>query len=90
MNKYEFTWSCRENNAIGFISDAECMDQIIGKWTEESGGRMNADELAEMVEYIEEMEWYWMANMMHGFFWGAATDNKYELLGEQLRNERMN
>ena len=89
MNKYEFTWSCRDNNAFGFISDTECMYMIIDKWTEENDGHMDADELADMVEYLEdEMEWYWMAHMMHGYFWGAAIDDKYELLGEQLRNNK--
>ena len=89
MNKYEFTWSCRDNNAFGFINDIECMDMIIDKWTEENGGHMNADELADMVEWIESIEWYWMAHLMHGYIWGAAIDDKYELLGEQLRNERI-
>lgn len=90
MNKFEFTWSCRDNNAFGFISDAECMGMIIDKWVEANGGKMSNDDLIEMVEYLEdEMCWYWMASMMHGYFWGAATDNKYELIGEQLRNEQL-
>ena len=90
MNKYEFTKNCWDNYAFGFISDVECMDMIIDKWTEENGGRMNADELADMVEYIESIEWYWMAHLMHGYFWGAAIDDEYELMGEQLRNKRLN
>lgn len=65
---------------------AETMDRIIDKWTEENGGRMDKDDLVEMVEYIESIEWYCMASMMHGYFWGAATDNEYEQIGEQLRN----
>lgn len=86
MSKYEFTWSCRDNNALGFINDTECMYMIVDKWTEESGGRMDTDQLADMVEYLEnEMEWHWMASMMHGYFWGASTDNEWELKGEQLR-----
>ena len=86
MNKYEFTLNCQDNNALGLISDAECMCMIIDKWTEENGGRMNESELADMVEYLEnERGWYWMAHMMHGYFWGASTDNEWELKGEQLR-----
>ena len=84
MNKYEFTQNCQDNNALGLISDAECMYLIIDKWTEENGGHMNADELAEMVEYLEEIGWYWIAHMMHGYFWGASTDNEWELKGEHL------
>lgn len=90
MNKYEFTQNCWVNSTVGFISDIECMDMIIDKWTEENGGRMNADELADMVEYIESIEWYWMAHMMHGYLWGAAIDDEYELKGEELRNKRIN
>lgn len=86
MNKFEFAWSCRDNNAFGFISDAECMYMIIDKWTEENDGRMTEDDLIEMVEFIEEeMYWWWMGHLMHGYLWGAATDDKMELLGEQLR-----
>lgn len=86
MNKYEFTWSCRDNNAFGIISDAECMYMIIDKWTEENDGRITDDDLIEMVEYLEDdMDWHWMANMIHGYIWGAAIDDKYELMGEQLR-----
>lgn len=88
MNKYEFTWACRDNNAFGFISDAECMYAIIDRWTEENGGRMNNDDLVEMVEYIEEeMDWVWMGHMMHGYLWGASIDDKYELIGEQLHEQ---
>ena len=86
MNKHEFTLNCQDNNALGLISDTECMYLIIDKWTEENGGHMNESELADMVEYLEnEMGWYWMAHMMHGYFWGASTDNEWELKGEQLR-----
>ena len=85
MNKYEFTQNCQDNNALGLISDAECMYLIIDKWTEENGGHMNESELADMVEYFEEIGWYWIAHMMHGYFWGASTDNEWELKGEQLR-----
>ena len=64
------------------------MYMIIDRWAEENGGRMTEDDLIKMVEYLEDdMNWYWMASMMRGYFWGAATDNKYELIGEQLRNE---
>ena len=85
MNKYEFTQNCQDNNSLGFISDAECMYLIIDKWTEENGGHMDESELAEMTEYLEELGWYCMARMMHGYFWGASTDNEWELKGEQLR-----
>ena len=85
MNKYEFTLNCQDNNALGLISDVECMYIIIDKWTEENDGYMNESELADMVEYLEEIGWYWMAHMMHGYFWGASTDNEWELKGEQLR-----
>lgn len=89
MNKYEYTWNCRDNNAFGFISDIECMDMIIDKWTEENGGRMTDEDLCEMVEYLEdEMGWYWMAHMIHGYIWGASIDDKYELMGEGLAKER--
>lgn len=85
MNKYEFTLNCQNDHALGFISDAECMFMIIDKWTEENGGRMGESELADMVDYLEnEMCWYCMARMMHGYFWGASTDNECELEGEQL------
>ena len=84
MNKYEFTQNCQDNNALGLISDAECMYLIIDKWTEENGGHMDESELAEMAEYLEEIGWYWIAHMMHGYFWGASTDNEWELKGEHL------
>lgn len=84
MNKYEFSLNCQDNNSLGLISDAECMHMIIDKWTEENGGHMNESELADMVEYFEEIGWYWMAHMMHGYFWGTSTDNEWELKGEQL------
>lgn len=84
MNKYEFTLNCQDNNALGLISDTECMYMIIDKWTEENGGHMDESERADMVEYFEEIGWYWMAHMMHGYFWGASTDNEWELKGEQL------
>ena len=85
MNKHEFTQNCQDNNSLGLISDAECMYLIIDKWTEENSGYMNESELADMAEYLEEIGWYWMAHMMHGYFWGASTDNEWELKGEQLR-----
>lgn len=85
MNKYEFMQNCWDNYTFGFISDVECMNMIVDKWTEESGGRMDTDQLAEMVEYLEKIEWYCMASMTHGYFWGASTDNEWELKGEQLR-----
>ena len=86
MNKYKFTLTCQDNNTLGLISDAECMYLILDKWAEENGGHMNESELADMVEYLEnEMGWYWMARMIHGYFWGASTDNERELKGEQLR-----
>lgn len=86
MNKYEFILNCQDNCSLGLISEAECMYMIIDKWTEENGGHMDESELADMVEYFEnEKGWYWMAHMMHGYFWGASTDNEWELKGEQLR-----
>lgn len=90
MDKYKFTWQCRDDNALGLYDDIETMDRIIDKWTEENGGHMNVDELADMLDFIEgEMDWWWMGHLMHGYFWGAATDDKMELLGEQVRNQRM-
>lgn len=85
MNKYEFTQNCLDDYTFGFISDIECMNMVVDKWTEENGGRMDESELAEMAEYLEEIGWYWMAHMIHGYFWGASTDNEWELKGEQLR-----
>ena len=85
MNKYKFTLNCQDDCSLGFISAAEYMYMIIDKWTEENGGHMDESELADMVEYLEEIGWYWMARMMHGYFWGASTDNEPELEGEQLR-----
>ena len=85
MNKYEFTLNCQGNNALGLISDIECLNMIVDKWTEDNDGRMDTDQLTEMAEYLERIEWYCMASMMHGYFWGASTDNEWELKGEQLR-----
>lgn len=88
MNKYEATAIYRQNYELGFWTMTETMDRIIDKWTEENGGHMNADELADMVEYIESIEWHWMAHLMQGYFWGAAIDDKYELMGERLAQSR--
>ena len=88
MNKYELITNCREHYEMGFNSATECMDRIIDGWTEANGGHMSADELAEMVEYIESIEWHWMAHLMQGYLWGAAIDDEWELKGEQLRNQR--
>lgn len=65
MNKYEFTQNCRDNNALGLISDIECMRMVVDKWTEENGGRMDESELAELAEYLEEIGWYWMAHKVN-------------------------
>lgn len=90
MDKYKFTWQCRGDNAFGFYDDVTTMDRIIDKWTEENGGIMNTDELANMLDFIEgEMDWQWMGRLMHGYFYGAATDDEMELLGERIRNQRM-
>lgn len=90
MDKYKFTWQCRDDNALGFCDDITTMDRIIDKWIEENGGIMNTDELANMLDFIEgEMDWQWMGRLMHGYFYGAATDNEMELLGERIRNQRM-
>ena len=57
MNKYEFTQNCLDDYTFGFISDIECMNMVMDKWTEENGGHMDKSELADMVEYFEEIGW---------------------------------
>lgn len=89
MDKYKFIENCQSNYTFGFISLTECMYMIIDRWTEDNGGTMNQDELADMVEYIEnDRGWYSLGRIMHGYLWGASTDDALELKGEQLRKQK--
>lgn len=84
MNKYEAVAASRENWEFGFIDLPGAMDVIVTKWCDENGGRMNYDDLVEMVEYVESVEWWSMAYFMQGYFWGASIDDPNELWGEQM------
>ncbi len=85
MNKYEFTKQHFEYYQCGLFSIKESMDKVIAKWAEDNGGVLNADELADIVDYLEDIEWWSLSHFMHGYIWGASTDNEWELKGEQLR-----
>lgn len=83
MNKYETISDCLDNWQLGFMSDIEALDRIVAAWCDDNGGRLEYDDLVEMVEYIEGIEWLWMARFMQGYFWGARVDHPAEVKGEQ-------
>lgn len=83
MSKFETTRATKENWLLGLIGLPDAMDLIIGEWTAENGGSMNTDDLTEMVEYVESIEWYPMASYMQGYLFGASTDDPHEYMGEQ-------
>lgn len=92
MNKYQTISDCLENWQLGFMSGIEALDRIVTAWCNDNGGRMDYDDLVEMVEYIEGIEWWWMAHFMQGYFWGARTDDPAEASGEQwarMRNQEV-
>lgn len=88
MNKYEATAIYRQNYELGFWTMTEAMDRIIDKWTEENGGRMTEEDLCEMVDYLDLIEWWDMSHFMGGYLWGACIDDLNELEGEALAKER--
>ena len=83
MNKYETIASCLDDWQMGFMGMPYHFDRIVTAWCEDNGGRLEYDDLVEMVEYIEQINWWSMAHFMQGYFWGAAIDDLNELAGEQ-------
>lgn len=86
MNIIELERNCYE---LGFHSLEEAFDRIVDGYFDANGGHMTESNLADMVDDVEAAEWFDMAHFMHGYYWGAATDDENEMKGEALLNARI-
>ncbi len=87
MNAKEKINQIWDSWAMGFNSAEECLYRIVDAWTIECGGNATASDMADMIDYVEEIGWDWMGRYLHGYIFGAPTDDEWEEKGEALRKD---
>lgn len=71
----------------GLASIVESMDTVLEYNIWANGGQMNADELADLCDRLDN-DWPTLGRFMSGYLFGATTDNPDEVAGEHLAIRR--